>query len=72
VSVVPTIVPLGVVPITTVPLVAGRVNTVVPDTAGDSSVTEPEVEPLSISLAISSSLLSYVLLVKNKSCCIAS
>jgi hypothetical protein len=39
--------------VNTVPLVAGNVSVVVPDTAGDSSVTEPEVEPLSISLAIS-------------------
>jgi hypothetical protein len=38
--------------VNTVPLVVGNVSVVVPDTAGDSSVTEPEVEPLSISLAI--------------------
>jgi hypothetical protein len=57
---------------TRVSVVVGNVSVVVPDTAGDSSVTEPEVEPLSISLAISSSLLSYVLLVKNKSCCVSS
>jgi hypothetical protein len=40
------------VSVTTLPVVAGKVSVVVPDTAGDSSVTEPEVEPLSISLAI--------------------
>ena len=59
---------LTAVDVRTLPVVAGKVSVVVPATAGTSSVTEPEVEPLSISLAISSSLLSYVLLVKNKSC----
>ena len=36
-------VPLAVV--ITVPLVAGRVSTVVPDTAGACRVTEPDVSP---------------------------
>jgi hypothetical protein len=31
---------------TTVPVFAGRVSVVVPDTAGDSIVTEPDVSPL--------------------------
>jgi hypothetical protein len=35
-----------------VALVVGNVSVVVPDTAGDDNVTEPDVEPLSIRLAI--------------------
>jgi hypothetical protein len=37
---------------TKVPVVVGKVSIVVPDTAGASSVTEPEVSPLKTSLDI--------------------
>ena len=39
--------------VNTVPLVVGKVSVVVPDTAGAANVTLPDVEPLSIRLAIS-------------------
>jgi hypothetical protein len=42
--------PVAVVMI--VPLVVGNVSVVVPDTAGEDNVTEPDVEPLKIRLAI--------------------
>jgi hypothetical protein len=38
--------------VNTVPLVVGNVSVVVPDTAGEDNVTLPDVEPLSIRLAI--------------------
>jgi hypothetical protein len=38
--------------VSTVPLVVGNVSVVVPDTAGEDNVTLPDVEPLSIRLAI--------------------
>jgi hypothetical protein len=42
------VVKLGVVKVAIVPLVVGRVITVLPDTAGASSVTLPDVLPATI------------------------
>ena len=60
-SVVPTIVPLGVVPVTIVPLVVGRVSVVVPDTAGAAKVTVPDVSPATTMLAMFYPYAVYVL-----------
>jgi hypothetical protein len=44
--------PITVEVVAKVPLVVGKVSVVVPDTAGEDNVTLPDVEPLSIRLAI--------------------
>jgi hypothetical protein len=52
------LIPVVVAVVTTVPDVAGRVNTVVPATAGASSVTDPDVFP-----AITTDAIIYFLFV---------